>query len=91
MITELAGQLSLGNGPNATFAGQVPRSPAVAAPHYDVGMTEKFTDEELTFLRHARFGELPERVEPEDYVEMTETEPPPEQPVERHNPNWGTG
>jgi hypothetical protein len=37
---------------------------------------EHFTDEELAFLRHVRFGELPPRVKPEDYVELQETDPP---------------
>jgi hypothetical protein len=45
-------------------------------------MAERFTDDELAFLRHARFGELPERVRPEDYVELAETDPPAEEPVE---------
>lgn len=36
---------------------------------------EHFTDEELAFLRHARFGEPPPRVKPEDYVELVETDP----------------
>ncbi len=36
---------------------------------------EHFTDEELAFLRHVRFGEVPPRVEPEDYVELQETDP----------------
>jgi hypothetical protein len=35
---------------------------------------ERFTDEELAFLRHARFGELPPRVRPEDLVELVETD-----------------
>ena len=35
----------------------------------------EFTDEEWAFLRYARFGELPQRVPPEDLVELTETEP----------------
>jgi hypothetical protein len=34
----------------------------------------QFTDEEVAFLRHARFGELPARVLPEDRVELTETD-----------------
>jgi hypothetical protein len=38
-------------------------------------MAESFTDEEHAFLRHARFGELPPRVLPEDMVETQETEP----------------
>jgi hypothetical protein len=42
-------------------------------------MAERFTDEELEFLRHVRFGQLPERVRPEDYVELTESDPPAEE------------
>jgi hypothetical protein len=37
---------------------------------------ETFTDAELEFLRHARFGELPSRARPEELVELTETDPP---------------
>ncbi|WP_426505998.1 hypothetical protein ACPPVO_49300 [Dactylosporangium sp. McL0621] len=37
---------------------------------------ETFTDAEMAFLRHARFGELPARVPPEDRVELEETDPP---------------
>jgi hypothetical protein len=44
------------------------------------GFSERFTDDELAFLRHARFGELPERVLPEDQVELRETDPPAEEP-----------
>jgi hypothetical protein len=36
-----------------------------------------FTDEEAAFLRHARFGELPPRVLPEELVELHETDPRP--------------
>lgn len=36
---------------------------------------EQFSDEEMAFLRHAEFGELPPRVMPDDRVEGTETEP----------------
>ncbi|MEV8515646.1 hypothetical protein [Dactylosporangium sp. NPDC051484] len=36
---------------------------------------ERFTDADLTFLRHVRFGELPNRVLPEDRIELAETEP----------------
>jgi hypothetical protein len=39
------------------------------------GDTERFSDEDLAFLRYARFGELPRRVPPEEWVELTETEP----------------
>ncbi|WP_431878121.1 hypothetical protein [Amycolatopsis sacchari] len=37
---------------------------------------EKFTEEELAFLRYARFGELPPRPRREDLVETQETEQP---------------
>ncbi|MET7399881.1 hypothetical protein ABZS66_40995 [Dactylosporangium sp. NPDC005572] len=36
--------------------------------------TDRFTDEELAFLRHVRFGELPMPVRPDERVELTETE-----------------
>ncbi|GAA3451481.1 hypothetical protein [Dactylosporangium matsuzakiense] len=36
----------------------------------------EFNDDELAFLRHARFGELPDRVRPEDTVELEETDAP---------------
>ncbi|GHF00706.1 hypothetical protein GCM10017786_36960 [Amycolatopsis deserti] len=39
-------------------------------------MSERFTDEELDFLRFARFGELPPRVRPDELVEVVETEQP---------------
>ncbi|GAA2370793.1 hypothetical protein [Dactylosporangium salmoneum] len=39
-------------------------------------MEERFTDDELAFLRHARFGELPNRVRPEERVELEEIEAP---------------
>ncbi len=38
-------------------------------------MSEEFTDEELAFLRRARFGELPARVRPEELVTLVETDP----------------
>lgn len=37
---------------------------------------ERFTDEEMAFLRFARFGELPPRVLPSEWVETLETEQP---------------
>jgi hypothetical protein len=43
-------------------------------------MAEKFTDDELAFLRHARFGELPPRVRLEDMVEETDAAGPAYQP-----------
>ncbi|HET6533027.1 MAG TPA: hypothetical protein VFH03_20755 [Actinoplanes sp.] len=36
---------------------------------------DEFSDEDLAFLRHVRFGELPGRVPPTERVELTETEP----------------
>ncbi|GAA2216625.1 hypothetical protein ACFY2R_05615 [Micromonospora olivasterospora] len=36
---------------------------------------QRFTDAEFAFLRHARFGELPARVTPDEAVELVETEP----------------
>jgi hypothetical protein len=35
----------------------------------------EFTDEEWAFLRYVRFGELPHRVQPDELVELQETEP----------------
>jgi len=52
-------------------------------------MEEKFTDEELAFLRHARFGEMPERIKPDDYVELMETGQPGRDLVDLHNPSLG--
>ena len=34
------------------------------------------SDEDAAFLRHARFGELPYHVRPDDWVEETETDLP---------------
>ena len=36
----------------------------------------RFTDDEMAFLRHARFGDMPARVRPDERVEVAETEPP---------------
>ena len=44
-------------------------------PVDDHPVNERFRDEDLAFLRHVRFGELPPRVLPADRVESTETEP----------------
>jgi hypothetical protein len=44
------------------------------------GTAERFSDEELAFLRHARFGELPARVRPGELVELTETDPRRDRP-----------
>jgi hypothetical protein len=40
----------------------------------DHARREQFSDEELAFLRHVQFGELPQRISPEDRAELTETE-----------------
>jgi hypothetical protein len=51
---------------------------------------EHFTDDELAFLRYARYGELPERVLPADLVELVETEPPEGLPETIDDPRlWG--
>jgi hypothetical protein len=36
----------------------------------------RISDEDAALLRHIRFGELPSRMRPEDWVEETETDPP---------------
>ncbi|MEV6375718.1 hypothetical protein D7147_11305 [Micromonospora musae] len=41
----------------------------------DTNEEPRFTDDECAFLRHARFGELPPAVRPEDRIELTETDP----------------
>jgi hypothetical protein len=41
---------------------------------------ERFSDDELAFLRQARFGELPDRIRPEERVELTETDPRRDRP-----------
>ena len=33
-----------------------------------------FSDDEMAFLRHARFGELPARVRPDEFVPLRETD-----------------
>ncbi|MGW0228628.1 hypothetical protein ACWDWO_09975 [Actinopolymorpha singaporensis] len=54
------------------------------------GPRERFTDEELAFLRYVRFGELPERVSPAEWVETAETDPPEPFPNRRDDPrHWG--
>ena len=51
---------------------------------------ERFTDEELAFLRHARFGELPARVLPSELVVLVETEQPEGLPRQAFDPReWG--
>ncbi|MEV4619275.1 hypothetical protein AB0J74_11285 [Asanoa sp. NPDC049573] len=46
----------------------------------DEGEHVVFSDEEAAFLRHVRFGELPPRVRPEEFVELQETDPRPDRP-----------
>ena len=41
---------------------------------------ERFTDEEAAFLRHVRFGQLPERVPLTQLIETVETGAPNEVP-----------
>jgi hypothetical protein len=51
---------------------------------------EQFTDEELAFLRFARFGELPARVRPSEMVETVDADAErqePQQPMVRRE--WG--
>lgn len=43
---------------------------------------EPFTDEELAYLRHVRFGQLPARVRPDELVETEETDPSHEEPAQ---------
>jgi hypothetical protein len=64
--------------------------------------TEQFTDEESALRRHARFGQLPARVLPNDQlparvlpndlIETKETDPPHEEPQEpMYRGEWGPG
>jgi len=39
------------------------------------GDKEQFSEDEMAFLRHAEFGELPPRIAPEQRTELTETAP----------------
>jgi hypothetical protein len=58
--------------------------------------TEQFTDEEVALRRHARFGQLPARVVPDDLayltrcagdlIETKQTDPPHEEPQEPQEP-----
>lgn len=52
----------------------------------DVRSESPFTDDEYTFLRHVRFGELPPAVCPEERVELTETEPRRDRPEPADDP-----
>jgi hypothetical protein len=47
-----------------------------------------FTDDELAFLRHVRFGELPVRIGPEAMVELTETEARRDRPETAYEQNY---
>jgi hypothetical protein len=40
----------------------------------------EFTDEEFAFLRHVRFGDLPDRIRPDDHVQLVESDPPKGRP-----------
>jgi len=56
----------------------------------DQTKAERFTDEELAFLRFARFGELPSRVRPSEMVETVDADAEreePQQPMVRRE--WG--
>ncbi|MGN9910102.1 hypothetical protein ACTMTJ_21365 [Phytohabitans sp. LJ34] len=56
----------------------------------DHDRAEPFTDDELAFLRHVRFGSLPARVRPEDLVETEEADRSREEPQEPMVPReWG--
>lgn len=41
---------------------------------------ERFTDEELAFLRFVRFGQLPARVLPDELLELASAHPRPDVP-----------
>jgi hypothetical protein len=52
--------------------------------------SERFTDEEAAFLRHARFGSLFPPVNPEDLVELVETDSSSGVPWQPFDPReWG--
>jgi hypothetical protein len=51
---------------------------------------ERFTDDELAFLRYVRFGRLPERVLPSEFVQLVETDLPDQLPDQAFDPReWG--
>lgn len=45
--------------------------------------TERFTDEELAYLRHVRFGRLPDPIPPSDWSEAMDPDVPFEPPEPR--------
>ncbi|MEU8332787.1 hypothetical protein [Micromonospora sp. NPDC048839] len=49
---------------------------------------QSFTDDEYEFLRHARFGELPPAVRPDERVALTETDPGRDQPEPEDPVRW---
>jgi hypothetical protein len=51
----------------------------------------EFTDAEYAFLRHARFGELPPRIRPEDRIELVETDPQRQPHEDVDQPPWLNG
>ncbi|SCL35541.1 hypothetical protein GA0070616_5254 [Micromonospora nigra] len=48
---------------------------------------EPFTDDEYAFLRHARFGELPPAVRPEERIAATETDARRDRPEPADGPH----
>jgi hypothetical protein len=52
----------------------------------DRSSAARFTDEEVAFLRHVRFGELPARVRPAELVEAVDAETPAEMPYRPFDP-----
>jgi hypothetical protein len=53
---------------------------------------ERFTDEEVAFLRHVRFGALPPRILPEDRVELREADAPTPDPADAvERIRWAAG
>jgi hypothetical protein len=49
-----------------------------------------FTDEEAAFLRHVRFGQLPDRVPPAERVELSETDTRQDRPEPAGDPFLST-
>lgn len=56
----------------------------------DDGLAVPMTDEEAAVLRRARFGGLPDRIRPEDRVELVDVESPTEVPEQAFDAReWG--